>query len=339
MKPGKIFIVIILLCFSFRGSAQDIHFSQFMVSPLILNPAATGAFDGAYRFSGIYRKQWRSVTIPYQTVGLSADARSFGNRNLNAGINFYYDNAGDSRYTTLMVGLNGAWSIPFDRKRTRYLNIGVQVIGAQRTIDFSRLKFDSQYIPGDYGGYYDPDNPSYENLQKMTFAYPDVNAGIFYNYKPGKRTRISAGASVFNLTGPKQGTLSIDRNGLDRRIVVHSDASFMTSQKTDILPQILLMKQGRLIEATVGSMFKYTVSSGIYRYRAVYAGIYTRVRDAVYVTAGLDYNEFYFGASYDLNYSRLIPASHGRGGWELSAVYIIGKMPDKRKYRSCPDFM
>ena len=42
-------------------NAQDPHFSQFYASPLLLNPALTGAFPGNVRASGSYREQWPSI--------------------------------------------------------------------------------------------------------------------------------------------------------------------------------------------------------------------------------------------------------------------------------------
>ena len=54
--------------------SQDIHYSQFYNSPLNLNPANTGMFDGDFRFAANQRTQWRSVTVPFSTFSLSADA-------------------------------------------------------------------------------------------------------------------------------------------------------------------------------------------------------------------------------------------------------------------------
>src|SRR3954471_19404848 len=58
---------------TFNIIAQDIHFSQFNRSPLNLNPANTGLFDGDFRFSGIHRNQWKSVTVPYKTFSGAFD--------------------------------------------------------------------------------------------------------------------------------------------------------------------------------------------------------------------------------------------------------------------------
>ena len=40
---------------------RDIHYSQYYASPLTLNPALTGKFNGYYRATAIYRDQWRNV--------------------------------------------------------------------------------------------------------------------------------------------------------------------------------------------------------------------------------------------------------------------------------------
>ena len=40
--------------------AQDPHFSQFFASPLTLNPAFTGKFDGSWRLAANHRDQWHS---------------------------------------------------------------------------------------------------------------------------------------------------------------------------------------------------------------------------------------------------------------------------------------
>ena len=53
--------------------AQDIHFSQFFASPVLVNPANTGNFNGVARLGLNYRDQWGSVSVPYQTFSTYAD--------------------------------------------------------------------------------------------------------------------------------------------------------------------------------------------------------------------------------------------------------------------------
>jgi hypothetical protein len=65
-----IFSSIILL--PFITKAQDIHFSQFNETPVLINPAMScTAFDT--RIIANYKNQWASVTSPYQTYGISIE--------------------------------------------------------------------------------------------------------------------------------------------------------------------------------------------------------------------------------------------------------------------------
>ena len=61
MKVLKAFVIGIALFVGIGLNAQDIHFSQFYMSPLNLNPALTGVMNCNTRFVGNYRNQWASV--------------------------------------------------------------------------------------------------------------------------------------------------------------------------------------------------------------------------------------------------------------------------------------
>ena len=67
--------------------AQDLHFSQFMNSPLLTNPANTGFIpDGDFRLGANYRNQWASVTaFPYKTMSVFGDVQTMENSD-NTGI-------------------------------------------------------------------------------------------------------------------------------------------------------------------------------------------------------------------------------------------------------------
>ena len=53
-----ILLMLSILTLNKTKGQVDPHFSQYYVYPSWLNPALTGAFDGDYRVSGIYRNQW-----------------------------------------------------------------------------------------------------------------------------------------------------------------------------------------------------------------------------------------------------------------------------------------
>ena len=105
-------VALLLTCIAWGcASAQDIHFSQFFNAPYAASPANIGLFDGQYRVGGIFRQQWRSVTVPYRTFGLGGDMTNVaGVEGLGAGLWLYNDRAGDSRLNTLHLSLGGSWT-------------------------------------------------------------------------------------------------------------------------------------------------------------------------------------------------------------------------------------
>ena len=76
-------LIACALCLAPCAFAQDLHFSQFMNSPLTTNPANTGFMpDGDYRLGINYRNQWASVmTIPYKTMSAFGDVQILQNEN------------------------------------------------------------------------------------------------------------------------------------------------------------------------------------------------------------------------------------------------------------------
>jgi hypothetical protein len=53
--------------------SQDIHFSNWQMSPLNLNPANAGMFEGDGRLIFNYRNQWKQVPVTYNTFSFAAD--------------------------------------------------------------------------------------------------------------------------------------------------------------------------------------------------------------------------------------------------------------------------
>src|SRR5215213_5396650 len=69
----KFFLLAYVVFLSLSVTAQDPHFSQFFSSPLTLNPALTGKFDGNLRVAGNYRNQWPAFNNVYTTSTASLD--------------------------------------------------------------------------------------------------------------------------------------------------------------------------------------------------------------------------------------------------------------------------
>jgi type IX secretion system PorP/SprF family membrane protein len=337
-NDGKFIICFLLITLftSASSTAQDIHFSQFMSSPMNLNPAQTGNFKGSYRFTGNARRQWSSVTIPYQTFGIAADARNFLRaKNAGAGISLYQDKTGDSQFSTLQFNAAASYMIKLNKDSTQFISVGVQSGITQRRINYSNLTFDNQFN----GFVYDPTIPSVEIFENAGRVYANLNTGINWIYNIKERTGVSAGISLYNITQPKQSFFGNDQIRLDKRFNFNLASQIKLTEKFDLLPSTLFMAQGTYRELILGSSIKYILNDNRYNYRALYAGGWARTRDAGFVSIGMDYDEWYVGLSYDVNLSNLRPASRGRGGFEVSVIYIIDVLPKRLKYKVCPEFI
>lgn len=317
--------------------AQDIHFSQFMSSPMNLNPAHTGNFDGAIRAVGNVRQQWSSVTIPYQTFGLSVDSKKLFNfKNTAAGIGIYNDRTGDSRLNTFVANISMAFTFPFDKKNMQGITLGITTGITQRSINYSNLRFDNQYN----GTLYDPNLGNNEGFSTNNHINPNIHAGLTWFKHKNARNKINTGIALYHITTPNQSFFTNQISLLDRRLNLHASFQNKISKRMDFIPSLLVNFQGAYQALTFGSAVKYIINPNAVYYRAVYLGLWTRAGDAAWFSAGMDYGNVYACISYDINYSTLMPASNLRGGVELSVIYIIKHLiPKRKRYLSCPDFL
>src|SRR3982750_1181630 len=69
----KFFASLFFIMLAVHSIAQDPHFSQFFSSPMTLNPAFTGKFNGEVRAAANYRNQWPTINRAYETGTLSVD--------------------------------------------------------------------------------------------------------------------------------------------------------------------------------------------------------------------------------------------------------------------------
>src|SRR5690242_20988560 len=111
------------------SSAQDPNFSQFFASPLTMNPALTGKFDGVFRVAGNYRNQWPTINNAFVTKTLSVDFGILKNRlaeidQLGVGVLAVTDRAGDGVLVTNYAGLSMAYHKGLDENGYHQIGAG-----------------------------------------------------------------------------------------------------------------------------------------------------------------------------------------------------------------------
>ncbi|UTW62308.1 PorP/SprF family type IX secretion system membrane protein [bacterium SCSIO 12741] len=336
---GPVLLVLsLLLCFSPNAvKAQDIHFSQFLYSPMNLNPAMTGQFDGRYRLVFNYRNQWRSVSRPFQTISLSGDARRFLNlKRFNLGLDFYYDQAGTSNFQTIEFSVPISYELPLTATDTLHrITFGLQPGFGNQSINTDDLTFDDQYN----GNRYDPDLASNESFPRQSVFYPTVSAGIAYHFPVGN-SRLHVGAAGYNLNTPNVTFQLGTEKEIERRYNLHAGGHVPLGTDWFLTPGLVYSRQGTAQEFVFGTEINYLINSNRYVYQALFFGLWNRGNDAAITNLGMYYKSWRFALSYDVNYSTLNPASNYRGGWEVSVIYILRDLLPKRvPYKYCPNYI
>ncbi|MGM0612877.1 MAG: PorP/SprF family type IX secretion system membrane protein [Bacteroidota bacterium] len=335
----RFLILIILLMQSVITFAQDIHFSQFKNTPVMINPANTGFFEDAHRFVLNSRSQWSSVTVPYRTYSFSYDMqpayRLLQNDMLGVGLWMYGDKAGDSELGTIQASISLSYIFSLNEKDNNYLSFGFMGSWAERSMNYNELYFDQQFN----GEFYDPSLYSGEETGGKSFNYFDFNLGTHWKYKPEKERYYNLGLSLNHITQPRQSFKDDNTNRLPVKGIFYGDMSLPLMQDHSLIPGFMSAFQGAAAEVVLGSAYKYVMSSKRMTYSALQSGVYYRFGDAIILTTALEYQRWHLGISYDINVSDLYNSSQGRGGFELSLSYKLPRKDiNRREVIPCPIF-
>lgn len=350
----RIFIGLLALMGSLSIGAQDIHFSQFYLAPLNLNPAMTGVMNGNIRLVANYRNQWASVLKDnaFRTYSVSYDQKIPVGRYDYFGVGgaFWGDRAGEANFQTTTAKLALAYSKRMGgntrNTKSNYLSVGVQGGLAQRSIDFLNLRWPNQH---DGRGGFDPTRASGENNLIDNFMFADFEAGLLWFFVFDENTNFYIGGAFHHLNRANQSFYEDGENLLFTRYTGHVGGEFMLGRKFGLVPGLIVMQQGNSFQVNAGTSLKFLLGKSKFDYQAFQIGAWTRVAnryrsedetglltDAVILSTRFDYNGFSLGFSYDINVSPLATASNGNGAFELALVYLIAGEEKRGVY--CPRF-
>jgi type IX secretion system PorP/SprF family membrane protein len=330
------------LTISYSGFSQDIHFSQFFETPLLRNPALAGIFSGDLRIQGVYRTQWNSVTVPYQTGSVNAEYKlPVGNSNdfLSLGGEVLYDKAGTVALTATHILPTVNYHKSLSEEKNMYLSLGFMGGLVQRSIDRSKMTTNSQYN----GTAYDPTLNDGETFSNSGYTYFDGSVGISFNSQIGasEDNNIILGAAYHHFNHSSKisfyGNSQLEMipkwvfsAGLRMGV---TDYSFITFQGD-------YSKQGTSTETIGGVLYSYKLDDPIDPKYIFHAGAFLRWKDAIIPVAKMEYKPFTIAVSYDVNVSQLKTASSGRGGFELSISYqtYFDRYNSSKDKTRCPRF-
>ncbi|RYZ52684.1 MAG: type IX secretion system membrane protein PorP/SprF [Sphingobacteriales bacterium] len=337
-------VVCLAVMMSETTRAQDIHFSQFYENAILRNPALTGIFSGDYKAGVNFRNQWSTISAPYQTILASVETRINVNEDvadyLSFGLTATYDKAGSINFSSMQLYPAVNFNKSLEDVHQSYLSAGFTAGYVQRSVDPSKMTFSSQYS----GGSFDPGAGNGENMTNTKLAYMDIGAGLSFNSSIGEYNNINyyIGAAAFHINKPKAAFVK-NESFMRMEMKWNGNMGFhwQLHEQVGITTHVNYSKQGKYQELIGGALVGWrNMDPNMQSQFTIYAGMFYRNKDAIIPTMKLDYKQYSFTVSYDINSSSLKTASNGMGGMEIS-VFTRGYLTKgiwKQDKTKCPRF-
>jgi type IX secretion system PorP/SprF family membrane protein len=327
-------LIFTLVCYV-AVHAQDPHFSQFFASPLTLNPAFTGKFDGLWRVAANHRDQWPSIPKAYVTTSASVDFGILKNKIpagdvFGIGFSGLSDQSADAALKQNYGSLSMSYHKALDEEGYNTIGAGFQATYSSSILDRNKLTFEDQLTSNGFTG---TTSETFANGTSQN--YTDLNAGILYSGSSNGSNNYYVGVSLYHINKPSLSFIDKTWN-LASRLSIHGGGSFPLNDNLMINASAIYQSQNKASELVLGGAVSANLNGDFNKPTSVYFGSWLRVGDAVIPYVGIEINGLRIGASYDINTSGLKSATASRGGSEFSLIYI--HRPDEIKGVPCPRF-
>ncbi|GAA4319092.1 PorP/SprF family type IX secretion system membrane protein [Flaviaesturariibacter amylovorans] len=336
---SRLYVTMVLCLGMLHARAQDPNFSQFFVSPLTLNPALTGKFDGMVRVAGNYRNQWPTINNAFTTYTVSADAsilrdRISENDVFGIGIMAFSDKSGNGVLQNNYLSGSISYHKSLDEDGSNQIGLGFQGSYVNKRLNVVGLHFEDMLRSDGFTGVTTED---FSDKSRLSVSYVDVNAGAMYSGTTNGDNNIYLGVSMYHINRHKE-TFNNGQYFLQPRFTVHGGARLPIGEFNAFHFSANYSRQANATNSMIGGAYEMNLGAESDQPATLYVGSWIRLQDAIIPYVGLEFGSLRFGASYDVNTSKLKPASNMRGGAEISLIYVHQK-PDRSGRRlGCPIF-
>jgi len=335
----KFFFTFLVLTATLFGKAQDPNFSQFFVSPLTLNPALTGKFDGNYRLGLNFRNQWPSINNAFKTYTASFDASILKNHipdydQFGIGVLALTDKSGNGVLQHNYVGLSTAYHKALDESGFHQIGLGFQGVYVSKRLDVNSLKFEDMLRSDGFTGLTQEDFTNFH----LNLSYFDLNAGFFYNGTTDGANNFYLGGSMYHINRHEETFTDTGHYYMASRLTLQGGGMVPLGDYNAFHFSAMHSRQANAVNTVIGGAYMLNINPDEWSPTNLYLGTWFRFGDAVIPYVGLEFGEFRVGASYDVNVSGLKPASNMRGGAEFSLIYVKRPLDPNAKKLNCPKF-
>lgn len=313
MKKGLLLFSLLLLACVAR--TQDEKFSQFYALPIQINPALTGAYEGTYRLTAVYRDQWyNNLGSSFKTFAAGGDTRfqlNIGNQkqkdHFGVGLFFVSDKVSAYQANSNRISAYFAYHKKLGERNPSYLGAGLQMGINQRNINYDNLTFGDQFNQLDAF-----DQATMENLPPNNIGIFDISLGLNYYFNV-KKSKIYLGVAGHHLNTPNLSYFAgldninpstITDQKLSQRYVAHVSADLPLQYKLELQPRLIYQQQGSDNSLSMGTNIEKLFQ---HREMGIVFGMWLNILSDLdgtrlsHVTplVGLLKGGFTFGLSYD----------------------------------------
>jgi type IX secretion system PorP/SprF family membrane protein len=319
--------------------AQDLHFSQFINSPLTTNPANTGFVpDADFRLGVNYRNQWASILAnPYKTFSAWGDVQLFKNKLENGWLGLGGVILSDRAGTGSLRSDKFYGSLAYHQMlgRSSLLSAGFNLGFVSKRIDPTKLTFPDQFN----GKFFDLTVPTGATFANVNIDYFDMQVGMNYAYFPTEEVYINGGYSIHHVNSPRETFFNDQTNNgkIPIRHIGFVNGLFKVHPRVILNPNIYFTTQAKAIELNIGAKANYNLGEYDDEKQLIF-GAYYRYNDAVIPILGLEYKKVAITLSYDATVSSLSKFNSFRGGTEISIVKKGIYPGNEDRQTLCPKF-
>lgn len=316
-------IYTLTFCFLFvvnTTKAQDPIFTQSNYVQETLNPGFSGFEDNDRIYAGVLsRLQWPSIdlnlTTQYAFVNKSYDyGPSLG---FGVGVNAIWQHETFNNYNYVQINANYAHRVNLDGGW--FFRPGIEVGVGSKSNQFGNLTLADQININN--GTINPVSidPLSNNTRSRYFI--DFSTGIVFEKEEFNGITYWFGASVKHLNRPNISFVEGEKVPLNIFYSIHGNYRFPFLNDYSIMMTANYMQQGQYNRFDIGSLFQVnqflvglTAATNPARNTEN-----SHLLTSINAFLGLEYTEFRFGLSYDMNTSEI---GNTRGVYEFSLTYL-----------------
>jgi len=321
--------------------SQDVSYINPTNALMQTNPAYA-SFDNDLKFIMNYRSQYSAIGQNFKSPVINLVVPMFDKTKTkrwgSIGISFISDKAGEVAYlSNTGINISFAYNIMISKKQS----VSAALSGGfyRRTINTNSFTTGSQYIQNSG---FDPSLPINETLFNQSKSYPDIAAGIIWQYNDGHKTpKYYAGISVYHLNRPDV-SFSDFRSELDFRYSFQGGFRLFSKEQLSISPELTVYYTNDALRYNIGTKFDFplaTSNKGVLKNASM--SVTPRYISGNIIACNIDFNQrnYSVGFGYEYNTADLSGITGYLEGYEVMIIFkknlgkkIINKPDVDSKY-------